>query len=380
VFQRPYPVHDDAARLLSVGARIGASSEWTGRNVTLAFIDSGFYPHPDYMRRVRVHVELARATALETRRYRVERPQSWHGTMVAAVAAGDGEYPGLAPRARLALIAVMDAQGRLKERDILRGLRWVLEQGDRFRVRVVNLSVGGDVPSRDPGHPIYAAIRALDERGVVVVAAAGNGAQGRLVPPASAPEAITVGGVDDHNSPDSAHWTLYNHNHGAAFDGAHKPEVLAPARWVPSPFIPGSALAREAAPLAHLLALGAQDEADALHLLKRTRRDPGLTRAQVAAFTPTLHAAIQARISERKVVSADYQYAEGTSVAAAITSGLVAQMLEANPGLAPRQIKDILRATARPLPGVPAELQGAGVIQPALALAAAQQSSPKGRR
>jgi serine protease AprX len=247
-------------------------------------------------------------------------------------------------------------------------------------VRVVNLSVGGDVPSADPSHPIYAAIHALDKRGVVVVAAAGNGGAGRLVPPASAPEAITVGGIDDHNSPDIARWTLYTHNHGAAFDVAHKPEVLAPARWVPSPFIPGSSQAREAAHLAELLALDAQNEAQALRLLRRARRDLGLTRAETAAFTPALRETIQARIAERKVVDADYHHAEGTSVAAAITSGLVAQMLEVNPGLTPRAIKAILMSTARPLPGVPAERQGAGVIQPALALDAVHQSSPEGTR
>lgn len=382
MFRHTYPIYGADVGVLPSAARIGASPRWTGQGVTIAFIDSGFYPHPDFSRRVRVHVDAASRTAIESRRYRLDRPQSWHGMMSAALAAGDGRrsgghYAGIARRASLVLIAVMNTRGHIKEPDILRGLQWVLDHGARFAVRVVNLSVGGDLPSDDPNHLIHAAIRELSARGIVVVAAAGNRGRGLLLPPASAPEAITVGGVDDHNSADAASWTPYHHNWGTAYDGSAKPDVLAPAEWVASPYLPRSAIAREAARLNALFTAEALDEADILRQVRLARRDLGLVAKDVRALTPALTETIQARIGLRKLINADYQYVDGTSVAAAIVSGVVAQMIEANPLLTPCAVKAALMTTAQPL-GDLAEHQGAGVIQPALAVNEALRRASEG--
>lgn len=362
--------------MLAIPERLAAPREWTGRGVTIAVLDSGFYPHVDFSRRVSVHVDAAWPTLVESARFGVVRGSSWHGTMAAALAAGSGRQSGgrfvsLAPDARLALVAVTNPRGQIREADILRGLRWVLNHRARFGIRIVNLSVGGDMPCDDPSHSIYAAIRELDARGVVVVAAAGNAARGRLVPPASAPEAITVGGIDDRNQADSDDPTLYHHNWGTTWDGAAKPDVLAPAAWVPSPLLPGTSEARAAARLAELLTVRERDEARALLLIWEARRLLGLRDAEARALTPELRAAVQSRLAKHKVVDAHYQYVDGTSVAAAIVAGAVAQLLHANPGLTPRAVKDILRTTARPLPGLPADRQGAGVIHMTQAVAEA---------
>ena len=57
-------------------------------------------------------------------------------------------------------------------------------------------------------------------------------------------------------------------------------------------------------------------------------------------------------------------------MAAPIVSGVVAQMLEANPSLRPAQVKEILLTTADPLNDAPAERQGAGAINAGRAVAA----------
>ena len=57
----------------------------------------------------------------------------------------------------------------------------------------------------------------------------------------------------------------------------------------------------------------------------------------------------------------------GTSQATAVVSGAAALLVGARPGLAPDQVKALLRATARPLPGTDTSLQGAGVINVAAA-------------
>lgn len=60
----------------------------------------------------------------------------------------------------------------------------------------------------------------------------------------------------------------------------------------------------------------------------------------------------------------------GTSFAAPIVSGVVALMLEQNPSLTPTQVKEILEATADPPPSaVPDSRIGFGIVNPTLALA-----------
>jgi hypothetical protein len=52
-------------------------------------------------------------------------------------------------------------------------------------------------------------------------------------------------------------------------------------------------------------------------------------------------------------------------------SAVAAQMFQANPGLTPCQVRELLLESALPLPHAPAARTGAGLIQPALAVAAA---------
>jgi serine protease AprX len=71
---------------------------------------------------------------------------------------------------------------------------------------------------------------------------------------------------------------------------------------------------------------------------------------------------LQQRIHAHKIIDAHHQHVDGTSVAAPIVSSVIAQMLEANPRLTTQQIRAILTITAAPLPGVPVEKQGGGVL------------------
>ena len=72
--------------------------------------------------------------------------------------------------------------------------------------------------------------------------------------------------------------------------------------------------------------------------------------------------------SVQKFVSPHYQHVEGTSFAAPITTSVVAQMLEVDPTLTPRMVRDALRSTARRVEGLDIGLQGAGLLQPLAAV------------
>ncbi len=357
--------------VLPTPERIGALPAYTGRGVVIAVVDSGFYMHPDLDQRVLVHADATTSHISEQPQVMETDDLSWHGQMTSVIAAGDGSlsggrYRGVASSSQLVLVKISSPRGQVKERDILRGLRWLIDTYRRFNVRVVNLSVGGDDYSADPDHPLHWAVRRLTEAGIVVVAAAGNHGRDWLVPPASAVEAITVGGYNDHNTSDRTQWTGYQSDFGTAYDRSPKPDVIAPAAWIASPILPGSLVDREAYWLGPLL--HSESERALKRVLTQGYRDLGLSREMVEHPSDHVYAMLQARINSHKLIDAKYQHVDGTSVSAAIVSSVVAQMIEVNPGLSPAEVRTILIDTAQSLAQLSKAQQGAGVINPAAAV------------
>jgi serine protease AprX len=339
----------------------------------MAFVDSGFYPHPDIRDRVLAHIDATFDHIVEGRRFHKPMIYSWHGQMTSVIAAGDGRtsngrYRGIACNAQLVLIKVSTRRMRIKEPDILRGLRWIADHHAHFGIRVVNVSVGGDYPSADPDHPLHVVIRELTDQGITVLIAAGNTGMPVLVPPASAAEAITIGGINDQNSLDQRLWLPYLNSYGLAYNGTPKPDVTAHAAWIASPILPGSTMHREARWLAPLLDLEVGDTAGLREILRQGSKDLDLISGSGLLGNHRILKKLQDRIREHKLIDAHHQFVDGTSVSVAIASSIVAQMLEAQPGLTPARIKAILTETAVALPGVPTEMQGAGRIDAARAV------------
>lgn len=362
--QKAWPLDAEAAfGALPTPLRVHAHPRYSGAGVTIALVDAAFSPHPDLTRprnRIRAWVDASREPVQVMHYGPDEAPQwpgsdagdpgQWHGLMTSAVAAGNGAlshglYRGLAPAADLVLVQVKGASGRIDNASIARALDWLRWEGPGLNLRVANLSLGGDPVSPLAGNPVDDAVAALVGRGVTVVVAAGNDGERRLVPPGTAPEALTIGGIDDRNTLDHESRALWHSNYGETAGGALKPELVAPSLWVVAPILPATELANEARSL----------------FARRAARDPS----------------VEARLSELKMVTPHYQHVEGTSFAAPLVAGVVACMLEANPGLTPRRIRELLSTAAEPVTGAPLERQGAGVLDAgrAVALAAADRHS-----
>lgn len=366
-FKSNYPhFRHDRVTLLPTSKRLDLDERYTGKGVTVAYVDSGFSHHADTLHRVQLHVDASTSRVTEQADIPPSSPMSWHGQMTTFVGAGDGKsskgmFKGVAPEADLIYIKVSTPDFRLKEGDILRGLRWIYDTRHRFNIRVVNVSVGGDFVSYDANHPLYRIVRKLTDFGITVVVAAGNSGHDTLVPPASSSEAITVGGYNDHNNLDSKAWTLYNHNYGKAYDSSFKPDLLAPAVFLASPLLAESDTAREVFYLAQLFQITTQEALS--EWLKNCYDIVGLAKTDITPLTPETIQHLQDRIRHHKIVDAHHQHVDGTSVAAPIISGVVAQMVQANPSLSPQQIKHILTGTANPLPHFDTSRQGAGIVQ-----------------
>lgn len=363
-------VFEQGGYVLSTPLRLDADERFTGRNVTIAFLDSGFYPHPDLItphNRILAYHSIVAAegdkTTLET-----PDPSSWHGMMTSVVAAGNGGlsngfYRGIAPDSNVVLVKLAKS-GRILEDDIERGLKWVMAHREEYGIRVVNISAGGDEEQPYLHNSLAQAIEQAVSQGLVVVCAVGNAGlhPGHpVLPPASAPSCIAVGGLDDQNSLDRARRGMYRSSYGPTIDGLQKPEVIAPGIWVPAPILPGTPTAEEAELFATL------DNApdDQLHTLiaEHAGVDKDLDEARHLRVS-LLRQLITIKLREGNVISEHYKYVDGTSFASPIVASIIACMLEANPKLTPQQVKRILIDTAERLPSIEVDRQGWGVVAP----------------
>jgi serine protease AprX len=347
--QRAWPIDAETEYgPLPTPLRMRADPRFTGRGVTMAMIDSGFYPHVELIRprnRIKAWVDAGSRdvsafyfSAGRTPRWpgwNARAPYQWHGMMTTCSAAGNGLlshgfYRGIASEADLVLIQARSADGRIDNANITRALYFVLDNHKALGIDVVNLSVAGDPLVPGERETVDAAVTELVEAGVVVVAAAGNNGERRLVQPATAPLALTIGGLDDRNTFGEADNEVWHSNYGESGSGGGKPELVAPSIWVVAPILPGTEVAKEARRLFRRRAL-----------------------ARVKAET---------RIGELKLVTPHYQHVEGTSFAAPIVSSIVASMIEANRRLTPGRIRELLQDAAYLVPGAPVERQGAGAL------------------
>jgi serine protease AprX len=153
-----------------------------------------------------------------------------------------------------------------------------------------------------------------------------------------------------------------------------KPDIIAPAIWLAAPMLPKTRTHNAAL---YFWRLAHASESELSKLLESKYAQTHLRKKMQAAKRPPseIRTAIQEYMNEQKFIHRHYQHVDGTSMAAPIVSGVVAQMLEANPSLTPAQVKEILMVTADPLNDAPAERQGAGAINAGRAVAAALRMS-----
>jgi serine protease AprX len=366
-----------AGAILPTPLRLGAPDRYRGRGVTVAFLDSGFYAHPDLVEpedRILAYVDVTR-TGRRGQDLRRPDESSWHGMMTSVVACGNGRlsgglYRGVASESRLVLVKC-GTMRRITHHDIQRGLEWVLRNRRRYGIRIVNVSCGGDYVASYLKDGLSQAAERASREGVLVCAAVGNlghVADHPVLPPASAPSALTVGGLDDQNRLAFAGYGMYHSSFGPTVDGLQKPEVVAPGIWVAAPILPGTPTADQAELLFRLD--GASDAEMKAVLAARSGVDPELDAA--SGLVPALlRQLVRLKLKDQKVISGAYKHVDGTSFASPIVASIAAQMLEANPRLAPHETKRLLIRTARRIVGVDVDRQGWGAVDAESAVNAA---------
>src|SRR5689334_285297 len=183
-----------------------------GSGIGIAILDSGIFGgHTSFLD---TQTGLSRIVVNQdfTGEGRTDDPYG-HGTHVAAAAAGNGmisrgEYIGIAPRAKLLNLRVLNSRGIGSVSSVLAAINWLLQSGANYNVRVANLSLGMPAVTSYKFDPLCLAVRKLVDRGIVVTAAAGNNGKnsagqkvyGQVHAPGNEPSVITVGAVDTHGT------------------------------------------------------------------------------------------------------------------------------------------------------------------------------------
>jgi serine protease len=127
---------------------------------------------------------------------RVPLDENGHGTHVAGTIAektGNGVgLVGLAYRAKLMPVRVLDRHGRGRADQIARGIRFAVAHDADVINMSFNFGCGREIPE------IEEALRDASRRGVVAVASVGNlGSETCVAPPATIPHVIGVGGTTE---------------------------------------------------------------------------------------------------------------------------------------------------------------------------------------
>ena len=337
-----YDAGADSGSMSSITRLVGAQDLWaagyTGRGVDVALIDTGVAP----VGAIRDHMVNGPDLSFD---YQAGQPAGvdafGHGTHMAGIIAGRDpnatassagcttclnssgysdttKFVGVAPDARIVNVKVGAFNGATDVSQVIAGIDWVVQhRNDRgMNIRVLNLSFGTDSSQPYTIDPLAYAAEVAWRHGIVVVASAGNDPKSpSLSDPAYDPTILAVGASDSNGSVNP--WDSVVAPFSSPGNDARRVDVVAPGT--------------------HVISL----------------RSPG---SYVDTNFPT------SRVGDW------FTRGSGTSQAAAVTSGLVADLLQRYPNATPDQLKALLMWSAQSI-NVPAGLDdGNGLINGSKAL------------
>jgi len=201
-----------------------------GNGVGVAVIDTGCYPHLDFM--IGKKKKFTFVDFVNEKLFPYD--DNGHGTFVCGVLCGSGAssagvYCGVAPESELIVLKALDESGKAQGYKVLEAMDWILSNFTKFNIRVVCMSFGCSPLSKFDALRIGA--DTLWDAGIVVVSAVGNDgpAHSSIKSPAISSKIISVGSVDIRDGIKVADFS----SRGPSFD-CIKPDLVAPGVEVTS--------------------------------------------------------------------------------------------------------------------------------------------------
>lgn len=225
-----FAVLDEARK--TIGADFSLNTSYTGKNVTVAIIDTGIAPHADLIYPKNKIVGFKDFVNNKTKYY----DDNGHGTHCAGILAGSGysskgKYKGIAPEANILSIKVLDENGNGNTSDILSTVQWIIENKDVFKTRIINFSLGAIAQYKERRDPLVKAANRAIENGLIVIAAVGNSGPMRntILSPATSRYVISVGALDDRDTSFGDVESIAEFSsRGPTLDRIRKPDLIAP--------------------------------------------------------------------------------------------------------------------------------------------------------
>lgn len=247
-----------------------------------------------------------------------------HGTHIAGIIgsmASDsaGMFKGVAPNVRLISLRALNASGQGTDSSVIAAIDAAIALKDRYNIRVLNLSVGRPIFESYQLDPLCQAVERAWQADIVVVVAAGNrgrddsqhtGGYGTIASPGNDPYVITVGAMKSNGTPTRSDDLIasYSSKGPTLIDHIAKPDLVAPGNLIVS----------------------------------NLRRDMALYGLYPDNQVPLNYYKKAASSTSSSI----YYRLSGTSMAAAVVSGVSAVLLQHNPQFTPDQVKARLMKTA----------------------------------
>lgn len=210
-------------------------NEITGRGITIAVLDTGFGRHPDMTGKLLGFKDFVNHRHLMY-------DDNGHGTHVCGILCGsglasEGKIRGMAPDARLVVCKVLDRKGDGTTEHMLEAMKWVQENRELYKIRVLNISVGiGALKEREKEAALKEEMENIWNSGITVVCAAGNKGpeDGSISAIGGSDKVITVGCHDGAFRPDHPGRCATYSGRGIARSPVRKPDIVAPGTDIKS--------------------------------------------------------------------------------------------------------------------------------------------------
>lgn len=199
----------------------------TGKNVGVAILDSGAYLHPDYADRILFFKDFIND-------YKKPYDDNSHGSHVSGIIAGFGKlnrlYKGIAPFCNIIPIKVLDKSGHGSSEIIVDANNWILENMDKYNIRIVNISIGTKASScSEENSLLVKSVDALWDAGIIVLVSAGNNGPDyqSITIPGISRKVITVGSCKWGNAGVGDYHYKFS-GKGPTFCNVPKPDIVVP--------------------------------------------------------------------------------------------------------------------------------------------------------
>lgn len=170
-----------------------------GSDFSVAVIDTGIYPHLDFVLGKNNIVAFHDVINNKKNPY----DDNGHGTFVSGLIFSKGfmscgKYSGIDPSVNLVSVKALDSNGETSSINILKAMQWVYDNRLKYKIKVVCMSFGSVV--LDYNDPLVVGAEALWNAGIVVCSASGNAGPdaSTIKSPGASSKIITVGALNDY--------------------------------------------------------------------------------------------------------------------------------------------------------------------------------------